>query len=121
MPLSWPNEAFSKPVDGNGAPAPFVRIEVAWNTGEFVSIGSPGSNLARRMGHIWIFAFIAEGSGEALAHHLAAEAAEMFEGQDFSGVVCQAMEPGGDASAETEDGNYFGQAASVPFVYDELA
>lgn len=127
VPLLFPNggkfpaSAVIPPVDDNGTPAPFVRIEVIWNGGEFVSIGSPGSNRARREGHIWAIAFIAEGSEEALAHQLAGEAARMFEGEEFSGLVCQAMQPGGDAAAERENGNYFGQAAAVPFVFDETA
>lgn len=119
VPLSWPNEAFAPPVDGNSAPSPFVVIEVRWNGGGFESIGAPGSNVARRQGHIWCFAFVGRGIGEARAHELADKAAGMFEGQDFSGVVCEAMSPGGEA--DSEDGNYFGQSAAVPFDFDETA
>lgn len=122
VPLSWPNENPDPPlprVDANGTPLPFVVVELRWNGGEFGSIGSPGSNLARRQGHIWIFAYVARGSGESRAHELAAKAASMFEGEDFSGVVCEAMEPGGEA--DTEDGNLFGQSAAIPFDYDETA
>lgn len=119
VPLAWPNETFERPLDGNGSPLPWVLIEVRWNGGEFMSVGSPGSNLARREGHIWTFAFIGQGTGEQRAHELAAKAAGMFEGQDFGGVVCQASMPGGEA--DDEDGNYFGQGAAVPFDFDETA
>lgn len=120
VPLAWPNEAFEKPIDSSTkGPLPFVMIETRWSGGEFVSIGSPGSNLARREGHIWIFAFIGQATGEGRAHQLIAEASGMFEGADFSGVVCQASEPGGDT--RSDDGNYFGQAAAVPFNFDETA
>jgi hypothetical protein len=125
VPLAWPNEN----QDGSGNPlparntdgtsAPWVMIELRWNGGEFVSIGAPGSNLARREGHIWCFAFIPEGSGESRAHELASKAAHLFEGQDFGGLVCQAMMPGGPA--DSEDGSYYGQTASVPFTFDETA
>lgn len=119
VPLTWPNENFARPIADNGAPAPFVMIELRWNGGEFQSIGAPGYNIARREGHIWIFAFVSQGGGEDRAHELAGEAAGMFEGQDFSGVVCEAMMPGGEA--DTEDGSYFGQSAAIPFLYDETA
>lgn len=117
MPLAWPNEQFDKPLDVNGNPAPFVMVEVRWSGGGFVSIGSPGSNLARRDGNIWIYAFIGEGTGEQRAHQLVGEMAGIFEGEDFSGVVCEAMSPGGDV--DSEDGAYFGQSGSVPFQFDE--
>lgn len=117
--LAWPNESFARPVDANGTPAAFVMVEVRWNGGEFGSIGSPGNNLARRQGHIWCFAFVAQGIGESRAHELIGKAAGMFEGEDFSGVVCEAMEPGGEA--DVEDGAYFGQSAAIPFDYDETA
>lgn len=119
VPLAWPNENFARPVADNGAPSPFVMIELRWNGGEFQSIGAPGNNIARREGHIWIFAFIPQGSGEDRAHELAGEAAGMFEGQDFGGVVCEAMMPGGEA--DDEDGAYFGQSAAIPFEFDETA
>lgn len=113
VPLAWPNENFEPPL------APFVTIEVRWNGGDFQSIGAPGNNIARREGHIWCFAFIPQGAGESRAHELAGKAAGIFEGQDFSGVVCQAAMPGG--ATDSEDGNYFGQSAAVPFVFDETA
>lgn len=117
--LAWPNENFTRPVDGSGNANPFVMIEVRWNGGEFGSIGAPGSNIARRDGHIWCFAFVSQGAGQDRAHELAAEAAGMFEGQDFAGIVCEAMQPGGEA--DDEEGNYFGQSAAIPFSYDETA
>lgn len=117
--LAWPNENFTTPVDTNGNPVAFVRIEVVWNGGSFLSIGAPGDNWTRREGHIWCYAFIPVGTGEGRAHQLAAEAAGMFEGQDFSGLVCWAMEPGGPI--DSEDGSYFGQSAAVPFYFDETA
>lgn len=121
--ISWPNEAFDKPVepDGNGGSRalPFVAFEVIWNPIGDGSIGAPGNNLARRWGHIWAYAFIPQGSGEARAHQLASEAAGMFELQSFSSITCEFSEPSG--SAASEDGNYFGQAVSVPFYFDETA
>ncbi len=119
VPLAFPNEAFERPTSDQGAPLPFVAIEIRWNGGGFMSIGAPGNNLSRRQGSIWAFAFIPQGSGEGVAHHLASEAAEMFEGQDFSGVVCGGMEPGGPV--DSEDGAYYGQTAAVPFDFDETA
>lgn len=119
VPLAWPNENFPRPADASGSPLPWVLIEVRWNGGGFMSIGAPGDNLARRDGSIWVYAFIPQGTGEGRAHQLAARAASIFEGQDFGGVVCQAMEPGGEA--ESEDGIYFGQSAVIPFDFDETA
>lgn len=122
VPLAWPNENPDPPLPrmgANGTPEPFVMIELRWNGGEFESIGAPGSNIARRQGHIWIFAFVAQGSGESRAHQLVSRAADMFEGEDFSGVVCEAAMPGGEA--DTENGNLFGQSAAIPFDYDETA
>jgi len=101
-------------------PAPWVMIEVIWGGGgEFLSVGSPGSNLARRPGHIWAHGFIPQGTGTVRAHQIASEAASMFEGADFGGLVCQAMQPGGPAGSE--NGNYFGQSVSIPFNFDESA
>lgn len=119
VPLTWPNENFTPPRADNGSPVPFVAVEVKWNGGDYASIGAPDDNLVRRDGHIWLYAFIPEGTGETLAHHLVAEGAEMFEGQDFAGVVCEGMQPGGPV--DSEDGNYFGQSAAVPFNFDETA
>lgn len=121
VPLAFPNDGFGPPIDSQGRPLPWVMIEVTWNPGAsgFASIGAPGDNLARRAGHIWAYAFVGKGDGEARAHELIADAASIFEGQDFSGIVCQAMEPGGPV--DSEDGNYFGQSASVPFDFDETA
>lgn len=117
--LIWPNERFQRPANGSGQPSPFVRIEVRWSGGDYMSIGAPGDNLVRREGHIWCYAFIPIHTGEARAHQLVAEAAGMFEGEDFSGIVCAAMMPGGDV--DSEEGNYFGQSGAVPFDYDETA
>lgn len=119
VPLSWPNENFPRPVAADGAPQPFVVIEIRWNGGEFMTIGAPGDNLARRQGQIWVHGFVPQGTGADRAHQLAARAAGMFEGEDFSGVVCEAMSPGGDA--DSEDGAYYGQSAAIPFDYDETA
>lgn len=117
VPLTWPNESFDKPPDGNGAPASFVRLDVVWNGGDGITIGAPGNNIARRDGHIWAYAFTAQGIGVTMARQLASEAAGMFEDEDFSGVVCEAAQPGGDA--DEENGNYYGFAVAVPFYYDE--
>lgn len=120
VPLSWPNENQDgagnplPPRDANGTPSPFVRIGVMWTGGGFLSIGN---GLKRREGQIWCEAFIPEGSGEGAAHRLATEAARMFEGKHFGVVVCWAMQPGGPV--DSEDGNFYGQSASVPFHFDE--
>lgn len=119
VPLSWPNEEFTPTLDEEGRTLPFVRVEVMWNTGGFISIGAPGSNLSRREGHIWAFAFIRKGINESLAHQLVSEMAGLFEGQDFSGVVCDGMQPGGPV--DSDDGAFYGQSAAVPFNYDETA
>lgn len=120
VPISWPNEPFDKPVDPvTSTPLPFVVVEIMWNPITDGSIGSPGSNLARRFGHIWFYAFIPESVGEARAHQLASEAAGMFELQNFGTVVCEFAEPSGPA--KPDDGNYFGQTVSVPFYFDETA
>lgn len=119
VPLAWPNEDFERPYADVGGPQPFVVIEPRWNGGVFQSIGSPGSNWTRREGHIWVYAFIPMGQGSERAHELVAKAGGMYEGQDFGGVVCWALEPGG--LADSEDGAYFGQAAAIPFNYDETA
>jgi hypothetical protein len=95
VPLAWPNETFERPLSDRGTPEPFVTVEVKWNGGEFVSIGAPGSNRVRREGQVWAFAFIPVGMGEGRAHQLAGEMGSIFEGQDFSGIVCWGMEPGG--------------------------
>lgn len=125
VPLSFPNEITDTAGgalpsrDAEGDPAPFVVIDVRWNGGDFMSIGAPRDNLVRRDGLIWIFAFIPQGTGEARAHELVAECAEIFEGQDFLPVVCRAMSPGGDV--DSENGLYYGQSASIPFYFDETA
>ena len=99
---------------------PWLLFEIKWNAAAsgFASIGSPQSNLARRYGAIWIHAFVPTGSGLGRAHELLDFAAGMFEGADFAGVICQAMEPEGEA--ESEDGAYDGQSAAVPFQFDDL-
>jgi hypothetical protein len=121
VPVAWYNE--DEDWKGNplppSRPQPWIMIRVRWNGGEFISIGAPGSNLARRYGNIWVYVFVPRGSGEGHAHRLVAEASSIFEGQDFSGLVCQGMSPGGDV--ESEDGMYSGHSAAIPFDYDETA
>ena len=119
VPVKWPNDNdFALPYAVNAA-LPWLMIEVRWNGGGFMSLGAPGSNLVRREGHIWCHAFVAQGVGDERAHQLAARAAGMFEGQDFSGILCDAAMPGGEA--DSEDGNYFGQSVAIPFDFDETA
>lgn len=125
VPLSFPNETNDSagnplpPRDTSGQASPFVRIEVIWNGGGFMSIGDPGANRVRRQGHIWIYAFVPQGSGDSRAYKIAGEAAGMFEGAYFGAVVCEGMQPGGQV--DSEDGSYYGQSASVPFYFDETA
>lgn len=119
VPLAFPNENFQRPLDSAGAPLPFVMIELRWNGGDVITIGAPGDNVSRRDGQIWAHAFIPQGTGESRAHQLASEAAGMFENQDFAGLICAGMQPGGPA--DSEDGSYFGQSAAIPFTFDETA
>jgi hypothetical protein len=117
--LTWPNENFSLPSADDGTPQSWMLVEIRWNPMNEGSIGSPGSNLARRFGHIWFYAFVPQGSGESRCHQLLSEAAAIFENADFNNVVCEGFEPGGQA--ETENGNFFGLAGAVPFWFDEYA
>lgn len=120
VPLSWDNATFDGPVDPvTGDPMPFVVFDVVWTGGEFITVGSPGYNLARREGHIWAYAFIARGVGQIRAHQLIARAAGMFEGETFGGLWCEAAMPGGSVSSES--GNYYGQSVAIPFIFDETA
>lgn len=119
VPLAFESENFEKPIGPDQNPLPFVIVDPQWVGGEFVSVGSPGSNITRREGIIWIHAMIPQGTGVSRAHQLAARAGSMFEGVDFSGIVCWGMAPGG--AADEEDGLYFGQSVEIPFYYDETA
>jgi hypothetical protein len=116
IPLTWPNDDFM-PGTISGTPQPFVRMEIVWNGSDGITIGAPGGNVSRRTGHIWAHAFVAKGAGNTVPLTLVGEAAGMFEDEDFSGIVCEAAQPGGEAS--DEDGNYFGLSAAVPFYFDE--
>lgn len=105
------------PADANGQPLPWIALEVRWNRAEQASIGAPGQNLARRMGHIWITAWMARGTDAVLIDQLAAQAAAILEAKDFGGVVTEAAMPSGPA--DDGDGVYDGQAVAIPYELDE--
>ncbi len=124
VPLAFKNENFQPPrsTDTKGTPLPWVLIDVKWSPGPpsgLASIGAPGANFSRRGGNIWCHAFVAQGTGEARAMQLAAEAGGVFEQQDFNPVDCWSILPGGDNSG-TEDGLYYGQSVAVPFWIDDI-
>lgn len=116
MPLAFENVNYQRDAGG----AAFLVAEVMWSGGESASVGAPGNNLVRRYGNIWFHAFISVGTDVDRALEIAQHAARIFENQDFSGVVCSAMEPGAGQSG-SDDGLYFGQSVNVPFFYDEAA
>lgn len=116
VPICFENEAFNPPKPR----AEWIMLRVDWTGGDFITIGAPGNNVTRRLGHIWVHAFIPSGTGGVTrAHKMASEAGTIFEGQDFSGVVCEGAMPGGPAGSE--DGAYYGQSVAIPFYYDEEA
>lgn len=116
VPLDLQNRGFRPPKP----PGAFISLRVHWTTGDFLTIGSPGDNLVRREGLIWLYAYVPTGvDGIVRAHQLAAEGAAIFEGQNFEGVLCGAIAPGGPV--ESEDGNYTGTSCAIPFSFDEAA
>ena len=109
------NRRFERPEP----PAPWLLLEIAWNGGEQASIGAPGANYMRRYGMIWLHAFAPRQTAPSVASALLARAATIFEAQDFSGVICDAAEPGGPN--DSEDGAWLGRSCSIPFEYEETA
>ena len=116
MPLAFESVGYQRDPAGTA----FLVVEVVWSGGEPASIGSPGNNLVRRRGSIWFHAMIPVGTDVDRALEIAQHAATIFENQDFGGVTCTAMEPGGGESG-TDDGLYYGQSVSVSFFHDEAA
>lgn len=111
--------SFTVPTDADGKRLPWLLVEVDWIDGDQESIGAPGGNLVRYLGNIFVHAFIPRGTGASRAHQLAARAMAIFASKDFGGLVTQAGKPIGPNSSE--DGQYFGQSAWVPFQFDETA
>lgn len=114
VPLAFLDSGYQRDLTG----AEFLVVEVEWSGGEGVTIGAPGSNLARRDGFIRLHALVLVGTGQGRPMQIAARAAAIFEDQQFGEVVCWSMEPGGGNSG-TDDGLYFGQSVDVPFRIDE--
>ena len=106
------------------APAPnadeaFLLCEVAPSPAAFASIGTPDARLVRRPGAILVHVFVplSEADPDAAARVHAVSVAQLYEGAEFSGVVCRAATVG---TGGESGGAFWRVTVTIPFVFDEI-
>jgi hypothetical protein len=97
----------------------FLLCEIAPSPAAFASIGAPDARLVRRPGSILIHVHVplSEADPAAAAQAHATSVAGIYEGAEFSGVVCRAATVG--AGAES-GGAFWRVTVTIPFVFDEI-
>jgi hypothetical protein len=125
-PIAYPNTpppaATWPPIDGNGAPLPWVYFEVVGNGSTLRSLGLPGALLWLYKGHVFVHVFVPSDYGTDAAEAYAAAAGEIFRAQTFyqdgSGakVICYAPETDG-GQKDADNGNQWRITCTIPFEY----
>lgn len=114
VPSSWPNEAFTIPLN---CPA-FVKFEVLAFGGPVGPEGfsAPGNHLWLQRGELNAHLFILQSRGIAIAQLIGNSIAARYRGQRFSGVTCYSAEMvGGGSDADNVD--YWHQMLTINWEY----
>lgn len=124
--VTFENEQFDIPVDGNGDPVEWVYVEIMGGRGELAGFGKKDANLIRRNGIIMCHAFTPINIGGARALELAEGAGALFATKSFSGIQCWVPNPPSPPAGDTELGNravngsWWRTYVTIPFQYDEV-
>lgn len=112
----WP------PVDTNGAPAPWVNLEIQCNDAPIYATGQAGNNVYRYEGVVMVHVFMPEGMGTTLADQYAVTIGEIFRRKTFYNstlghwVRTEDPFPAG-GNSRSDDGLWFGTTMSCQFAY----
>jgi hypothetical protein len=126
VPIAYPNtippaETWP-PIDGSGAPVPWVYFEVIGNGAALRSCGAPGSLLWLYKAHIFVHVFVPADYGTDDAEAFAVAAGEIFRAQTFyqdgagAKIICYAPQTDGGAK-DADNGNQWRITCSIPFEY----
>lgn len=77
-PVYYENEFFDPPLDGSGAPLPFVYVEVFGDTFNQETTGSPGSNLWLEEGVTYLHVMVPSGAGTGTARQYVDDLIALF-------------------------------------------
>lgn len=124
-PIAEPNDGQVWPPKGaNGAPVPWVYLDVQGNSGDLRGAGTPGNHAYLDLGHVFVHVFVPEGYGQEDAEQLAVAGGNIFRSQTFysdvagAKVVCKApYPPNAGAIAVANLGDQYGVTTAVPFEF----
>lgn len=122
-PIGFLNEAAPSTVDENGNPAPWVLVEVVSLGSDVLGSGVPGNHVISYDGLIKAYVFIPTGTiGTGVGFTHAVAIGEIFKNKlfynDTPGCYVRTGYPRvEDGNASSEDGNWFGVTATIPFSY----
>lgn len=111
------------PIDGNGAPVPFVFLQIQGTTEQRRGVGLPGAQVYELVGLVIVDVFVPNGYGRSEADALAVAAAKIFRDAptftDTGGALIQCDAPAppnaGPLAESSSFGNQFGVRTSIPF------
>lgn len=116
-PLVFENDDYQAP----DAPEPFVYVEVFGDFFDQASIGArtQADNLWREGGQVYLHVMTEKGVGSRAARVLAKQLADLFRGQEISGVRFRNASIGAGDPARFPAGSYFAMTATIEFERDE--
>jgi hypothetical protein len=109
-PITFANEAFVPPTD-----APWARLTVVHEDGNVDSLGITGSRKFLRQGRVLIQLFDSVNQGLRSLDLLTANARDIFEGTQFSGLYFRSV----DVRESGQDGEWLQFVVDAPFFYQE--
>lgn len=120
-PLVFENENAVPQTDSNGAPVPYVFVEMSGNFYEAASIGtgSDVTNLFREEGLVFIHVFVPSGAGSTLARTYAKTLVDLFRGLELSNGSLRFLQSSiGRGTPGDENGNWWRLGSSVTYQAD---
>lgn len=122
-PLGFLNEADPAKEDSQGEPTPWVLCEIVSSGSTVVGTGTPGNQTIVYDGLIKFYVFIPAGTaGTGIGFTHAVALGDLFKNKlfynDTPGFYVRTGFPYvEDGDAGSEDGNWFGVTATIPFEY----
>jgi Bacteriophage related domain of unknown function len=103
--------------------SPWVALQFLAGTEEQVSLGSPGYNIFRESGTVFIHVIVPTGTGDEVALGYAETLRTLFRGATFGGVRCFAIDPPSTEPGTTvlaDDGAFFGCSMACDYIFDVI-
>lgn len=116
IPLTFENEAFTPPTDGDGKPQPFVAVEMTGNLygQQSIGAGDPGDNRWDEEGVLWLHIFVRSGTGGQTVRTYAKSLADIFRGKLLLGGAIEFMDASiGLGESGDDSANYYRVSVSI--------